>query len=331
MTTSVAICTYNGSKYLSKQLESFINQTKPVDEIIICDDGSTDSTSEIINQFIKNNPYIKMKFIKNPFNLGYMRNFEQAISLCSSDIIFLSDQDDIWMNDKVEIICNFFIDNKDKDFVFTNAVLINNSDINSYRKDLFQTIGWDKKNKKLFDDGFAYDILNTSARITGATTAIRASFIPYCIPFPYSFYATLHDEMMAVSAAIYNKIGYIEKPLIKYRLHNTQAVGLSILFKFPPKRIELSLNSLMWHDVMVNNNDNYRINHIRFVNKRFWTFRSKFGFIKLFTYYFSGEYNLYYSKPYIVFLRDLKSSILNSTYKIYMFFTTKGLSKPELI
>ena len=91
MTTSVALCTYNGSQYLRQQLESISDQSYCVDEIVICDDNSRDDTCCIIEKFIRQHPEIKVVFIKNERNVGFLKNFEKAISCCSGDIIFLSD------------------------------------------------------------------------------------------------------------------------------------------------------------------------------------------------------------------------------------------------
>ncbi|MDO9153719.1 MAG: glycosyltransferase [Paludibacter sp.] len=83
---SVALCTYNGEKFIEEQLNSILNQTLPVEEIVICDDGSTDNTLNIINLFEQNNRNIKV--FRNKNNLGTIKNFEKAISLTSGDIIF---------------------------------------------------------------------------------------------------------------------------------------------------------------------------------------------------------------------------------------------------
>jgi len=93
-TISVALCTYNGELYLREQLESILKQTFPPDEIIICDDGSTDTTIKILEEF-RRKSFIPVKVYYNKENLGVSKNFEKAISLCSGDIIFLSDQDDV--------------------------------------------------------------------------------------------------------------------------------------------------------------------------------------------------------------------------------------------
>ena len=107
MKTSVALCTYNGEKYIKYQLDSILNQTVPIDEIIICDDGSTDSTISILNSYREQYPSI-FKIHTNENNLRSVKNFEKAISLCSNEFIFLSDQDDIWADHKVKIHLDFF-------------------------------------------------------------------------------------------------------------------------------------------------------------------------------------------------------------------------------
>ncbi len=315
MTTSVALCTYNGAEFLSKQLSSIVKQTKSVDEIIICDDSSTDSTCDLIRRFIKECP-IKTKFIENSINLGYMSNFEQAISLCSGDIIFLSDQDDIWMPHKVETIYRFFEEHNDKDFVFTDAELINSWDVKSYDKTLFQIIGWDKHNKKIFDNGCPYDVLSTSGRVTGATVAFRSTLLPYCIPFAKTWIPGVHDEMIAISAMLNDGIARIDECLIKYRLHEKQTVGVNILMKFPPKSWALALNTILWHESVSENNRNIGMEKLQIVYKRFWIRHQNFSIIRFIIIYIRGEYGKYYLHPFSVFMRDLSGVFIRSVNKI---------------
>lgn len=101
MKLSVAMCTYNGDKFIASQLSSILDQTIPIDDIVICDDGSNDKTLEIISRIQQENPN-KINLFRNPVNLGSTKNFEKAIDLCSGDYIFLADQDDIWKKDKVQ-------------------------------------------------------------------------------------------------------------------------------------------------------------------------------------------------------------------------------------
>ena len=92
---SVALCTYNGERYLQEQLDSIYNQVMLVDEIIICDDNSQDNTLRIAHQFKDTHPELRIRIIENKNNMGVVKNFEKAISSCNGDIIFWSDQDDI--------------------------------------------------------------------------------------------------------------------------------------------------------------------------------------------------------------------------------------------
>ena len=98
------MCTFNGAEFLPAQLESILAQTRPPDEIVVCDDASTDETTGILRSFAADS--VKLKF--NQQNVGSVKNFEQAISLCTGDVIALSDQDDVWREDKLELIESAF-------------------------------------------------------------------------------------------------------------------------------------------------------------------------------------------------------------------------------
>ena len=95
MKISIAMTAFNGAKYINEQLNSFASQTRLPDEVVVCDDISSDDTFEILDNFARSAPF-KMIVVRNNKNLGYTKNFEKALSLCSGDLIFLSDQDDIW-------------------------------------------------------------------------------------------------------------------------------------------------------------------------------------------------------------------------------------------
>ena len=97
---SIAMTTYNGAKYIEEQLLSILNQTMFVDDLVICDDNSTDATSDIINDIIDRYTLSdRVRFFRNNSNLGYVENFRKAIGLTTGDYIFLADQDDIWDKD----------------------------------------------------------------------------------------------------------------------------------------------------------------------------------------------------------------------------------------
>jgi glycosyltransferase involved in cell wall biosynthesis len=123
LSISVAMCTYNGSRFLPEQLASIARQTRQPDEMVVSDDGSTDATAEIVENFARSAPF-PVRFIRNPRNLGSTKNFEQAIGLCSCDLIALSDQDDIWMPDKLARQAEMFELDPSLGGVFTDAELI---------------------------------------------------------------------------------------------------------------------------------------------------------------------------------------------------------------
>lgn len=105
---SVCICTYNGEQFLEEQLVSICTQTIIPDEIVVCDDHSTDSTPKIIHSYMNKYPQIEWKIYINENNVGWRTNFRNAIEYSSGDVIFLCDQDDVWKKDKVETFMNFF-------------------------------------------------------------------------------------------------------------------------------------------------------------------------------------------------------------------------------
>lgn len=102
MKVSICLCTYNGEKYLKEQLQSIVNQTMLPDEIVVCDDCSTDKTVDILNDFAKSNPSIAWRIFVNEHNVGWKVNFRNCIERAEGDYIFLCDQDDIWKLDKIE-------------------------------------------------------------------------------------------------------------------------------------------------------------------------------------------------------------------------------------
>lgn len=216
MKISVAICTYNGEKYIKEQLNSILNQTRKVDEIVICDDRSTDKTLSICDEMLKNSG-ITYQLIINESPLKVVKNFEKCYSLCSGDLIFSCDQDDIWLKNKVEVIENVFIEHKYVDMVATDAYLIDEN-LEKMKLSLKESLQFSMK-----DSNETLDSLLKSFCITGATMAIRKDFVQ-----KINFYSTywLHDGWLAMIAALNNSFLYIEEKLIMYRLHGENTCGI---------------------------------------------------------------------------------------------------------
>lgn len=228
---SVALCTYNGELYIKQQLESIIKQTRSIDEIIIYDDNSTDKTRDIIKEIIKRNTQIKIELYVNENNIGVIRNFERAINKCSGDIIFLSDQDDIWVNSKVQTIVEHFDNHPNIELIFTNATIINSHSKTIPNATLFKVLGFEEKNQRLWEKGMYIEILSLQNRITGATIAFKKTLIKGNIKFDEDIDA-LHDEQLAIKAINNKSISFITNPLLSYRIHNNNVCGFGKNWSF---------------------------------------------------------------------------------------------------
>jgi glycosyltransferase involved in cell wall biosynthesis len=220
---SVAMCTYNGAKYLPEQLESIANQTVAVGELVVCDDGSTDNTIEVIKSFAQTCSF-PVTFHSNTVNLGSTKNFEKCLNLCSGDIIFLCDQDDKWREDKVEKQLAYFKENPGKDAVFSDAMMIDN-DSKPIGRTIWEEIEFTATYQKKWLDGKAHEILFNGFVVTGATLAIRKSCLERLMPFPTHVEDLIHDAWMAMVLSLEDKIGFIAENLISYRRHESQQVG----------------------------------------------------------------------------------------------------------
>lgn len=218
MKISIALCTYNGEKFLSKQLESFLKQSRLPDELIICDDLSKDATIEIIEDFAKNSPF-EVKLFRNEKNLGSTKNFEKAISLCTGDIIFLSDQDDIWLPEKIAKIEEIFLENAEVGLIFSNAEIIDEKDQTLHQNLLSLTFGKEERDRDFFE------ILVRQNVITGATLAFRSKFRKDFIPIPNDL-VMIHDGWISLVIASKAKVYLLDENLIKYRKHENQQIGV---------------------------------------------------------------------------------------------------------
>lgn len=219
MKKSVLLCTYNGEKYIYEQIESIINQSENVDEIIISDDCSNDNTIDIIkNNFL--NCEIDIKININKENLGFKKNFYNALELCSGDIIFFSDQDDVWMSNKVKRVMEIFKENTNALLVFSNAE-VTDQKLNKVSY-LLDDVHFDDS---IMNDSYS-QLKNILADnfITGATMAMKKDLIDKAMPFGTNW---PHDYWFGVVAAINCGLYVIKEPLIKYRQHENNTIGIN--------------------------------------------------------------------------------------------------------
>jgi len=223
MKITASVCTYNGEKYILEQLNSILSQSVKVDEIIICDDRSSDKTEEIIHTLAKSYPEI-IQFHINEENLRVNRNFEKAISLATGDFIFLSDQDDVWEKDKVEKILAVFQQNPTAQGVFSNAHLIDEEGNKRGTKSLWDNVLFIENAIKSHNELYGY-ISNVRNMVTGATCCIKKETKDFIFPFP-DVKAMYHDEWIALILSSKNTLFYTTEKLISYRVHASQQIGV---------------------------------------------------------------------------------------------------------
>lgn len=198
---SVCIATYNGAKYIKEQLESILKQLSAEDEIIISDDSSSDETLKIIDDLRD----VRIKVYPNNKFSSPIFNFENALKKVNGDYVFLSDQDDIWLPNKVEKMMKELLHS---DLCFSNAMIV---DENLAEVELL----YNKTNNL----GFINNILKN--KFIGATIAFKASLLEKALPFPK--YIPMHDQWLGLLAEVTGKTFYLSEPLILYRRHTQNA------------------------------------------------------------------------------------------------------------
>jgi glycosyltransferase involved in cell wall biosynthesis len=220
---SVALCVYNGARFLPEQLASIAAQTQTVDELVVCDDRSTDNTREMLAEFGKTVSF-PVHIHQNERQLGSTKNFEKCLQLCQGDIIFLCDQDDYWYPEKVAEQIQYLAENPTKQAVFSDGNLMDEQS-GPIPGSIWQTIEFDAVGRQTWNAGRGYRMLFQGYVVTGATLAIRARALPRLLPFPDGIKTMIHDSWIALLLSLTDQIGFVDKPLIRYRRHASQQVG----------------------------------------------------------------------------------------------------------
>jgi glycosyltransferase involved in cell wall biosynthesis len=226
------MCTYNGARYLSEQLESIAAQSRPPDELVICDDRSSDETVKIVERFQEQSQF-PVRLYVNEEQLGSTKNFEKAIGLCAGDVIALSDQDDVWHAEKLKLFEAVFTNEPRVGYVFTDAEVVNeNLHPTGYR--LWQCIEFNEAKQARMRRGRGLDLLLLSHAVTGATMAFRSRFKELILPIPEGL-IMIHDAWIALVVAVAALPALISEPLIKYRQHPHQQLGAGLFESKAPK------------------------------------------------------------------------------------------------
>lgn len=224
MLISVALCTYNGANYLSQQLESIFQQSYPVQEIVVCDDGSTDNTIPILKDFAAQHPGI-LHLYQNTHNLGGRKNFEQCYNRCNGDVIFFCDQDDLWHPEKVAKTLQHFDANPDCWAIASDAVLIDEAG-NPLGANFWQELGFNLEDVIKFSHNKLWEfIISYHNVVAGAMLAIKKEAKPFILPFHFP-YDIWHDEWITVALSVMDKIKLVPDTLVSYRIHSGQQMGI---------------------------------------------------------------------------------------------------------
>lgn len=213
------MCTYNGERFLPQQLASITAQTRLPDELVVCDDRSTDRTVAIVREFAASVSF-PVKVFENERNLGYSANFEAAIRRCEGDLIALSDQDDIWYPNRLERSEQELNQNARAGLVFSDADLVDEHG-RLLGQTIWQRLGFVGKRKRDLLSG-QFVVLAKHRFVTGATVMFRANLRDRLLPVSPGW---IHDEWIAMIAAAFSDLRPIEEPLIRYRIHGSQQVG----------------------------------------------------------------------------------------------------------
>jgi glycosyltransferase involved in cell wall biosynthesis len=222
---SVCMAAYNGERYITVQLQSILCQLADGDEVIVVDDASHDGTVAIVESFHDE----RIRITRNLTNRGVVASFERAILEARGDVIFLSDQDDLWKPDKVSRFLQIFNDPK-VTLALSDADIID-ADGRMRGQSYFQARGG-------FVPGVMQNILRN--HYIGCTMAFRRQILTYCLPFPKNL--PMHDSWIGIVNDSFGKTAYIDEPLVLYRRHGQNVSRSGSLMQQVRWRLNLLVN-----------------------------------------------------------------------------------------
>ena len=208
---SVCMATFNGGKFIREQLESILSQLPPDAEIVIADDGSTDDTLLVVDSLNES----RIRVLPAERHLGVIYNFERALRASKGEIVFLADQDDVWLPGKVEMCLAAL---NEADLVMHDAFLLGLSDA-------FES-AWVRNGKlsdiRTYRSGVVANWWKNS--FTGCCMAFRRKVLDKALPFPKNL--PMHDQWLGLVAEKYFKVSYVNEPLVEYRQHSSNATHI---------------------------------------------------------------------------------------------------------
>lgn len=219
LSISVCLATYNGEKYIKDQIDSILSQLNPNDELLIIDDCSKDDTVILINSYL---PDVRIKLLINDTNLGHVQTFHKLIKLASKEIIFLSDQDDIWIDNRVDLMINK-LESSNKMLLSSNSFFVDSFGNSTFFKC--------KRLLELQSNSYCRNILEIFLGIPnyyGCSMAFRNSFKNIILPIPN--YVESHDLWIAMAANLYSSNIHLENETFIRRIHGSNASVINRTF-----------------------------------------------------------------------------------------------------
>ena len=228
---SVVMATYNGARYIKEQLDSILYQSVQSDEVIIRDDCSTDNTVEIVKSFIEENGLNHWRLETNTKNIGWKANFHTLLTETKGDIIFLCDQDDIWLEDKVKKLTEVLVENRDIELIASEFTVF------SKKKPVRKKAGKETLERLTMKPSFFH------LHYPGAVYVIRRNLVDELEP--YWDETMPHDAQLWVLSTIRHSVAIYHQPLILYRRHENTATGRDTLsYEVKKRNIEIELKLL---------------------------------------------------------------------------------------
>ena len=222
---SVALCTHNGAAFVREQIDSILAQSVPAAQIVLSDDASSDDTVAIVERAVSEWPMPRPELLvlRNVPALGVVANFEQAVQACTGELIALSDQDDVWMPDKLARFVERFAAEPDLLLAHSDATLVT-ADRSPLPDSLLDSLEATPGERRHLVDGRSYYTLIRRNLVTGATVVFRRGLLDHAAPFAPSW---VHDEWLAIVAAAISRTLLIDGRLIEYRQHEGNQIGAS--------------------------------------------------------------------------------------------------------
>lgn len=244
---SVALATYNSTKYIAEQLDSIRKQSVPVDEVVIVDDCSSDKTVNLIENYIKKFNLKSWRIHRHEKNKGFIQTFTDALIATSGDVVILCDHDDVWLSDKIKIIKSTFDEYADCLALASSFIQIdaegkevqiklkkNHANNNLIRRSIY----YGHLNKMSLEDVAVYNIS------PGCTCAVRRSLIDAftSINKKIEQRSLPHDWKLNIIAAAKDGLYYLDVPTTKYRIYSNNTIGLGHQSNFEKRKVAVDKN-----------------------------------------------------------------------------------------